>query len=181
MLPYVKSLPYVLPSISTHNFGNEEDIASWDRARARQLTGGGLPASPFRLRGGFTIPPWPRFPRPPYNAGRPDFPGPVSSLGLSSMGLPSLAGVEALVHIHPVVRGLPIASFHYRVGFAPALCLAAALLDPTANCPHSLCPMSVFPPTGGDVYAVSCEDITPRSSLLRTHSPIPSGSSFLRP
>ena|ERR1039458_4389217 len=30
---------------------------SWDRARARQLTGGGLPASPFRLRGGFTIPP----------------------------------------------------------------------------------------------------------------------------
>jgi len=28
MLPYVKSLPYVLPSISTHNFGNEEDIAT---------------------------------------------------------------------------------------------------------------------------------------------------------
>ncbi len=44
--------------------------------RAR-LSGGGLPASPFRLRGGFTIPPWPRFPRPPYNAGLPDFPGPV--------------------------------------------------------------------------------------------------------
>jgi beta-mannosidase len=28
MLPYVKLLPYVLPSISTHNFGNEEDIAT---------------------------------------------------------------------------------------------------------------------------------------------------------
>jgi len=28
MLPYVKGLPYVLPSISTHNFGNEEDIAT---------------------------------------------------------------------------------------------------------------------------------------------------------
>jgi len=28
MLPYVKSLPYVLPSISTHNYGNEEDIAT---------------------------------------------------------------------------------------------------------------------------------------------------------
>jgi beta-mannosidase len=28
MLPYVKSLPYVLPSISTHNFGNEEHIAT---------------------------------------------------------------------------------------------------------------------------------------------------------
>src|SRR5258708_38320657 len=64
------------------------------------------------------------------------------------MGLPSLAGVEALVHIHPVVRGLPIASFHCRVGFAPALCLAAALLDGTAKCPESLCPMSVFPHWG---------------------------------
>jgi beta-mannosidase len=28
MLPYVKSLPYVLPSISTGNYGNEEDIAT---------------------------------------------------------------------------------------------------------------------------------------------------------
>jgi beta-mannosidase len=28
LLPYVKSLPYVLPSISSHNFGNEEDIAT---------------------------------------------------------------------------------------------------------------------------------------------------------
>ena len=52
-------------------------LLRWDRTRARRLAGGGLPASPFRLRGGFTIPPWPRFPRPPYNAGLPDFPGPV--------------------------------------------------------------------------------------------------------
>ena len=28
MLPYVKSLPYVLPSISTNNYGNEENIAT---------------------------------------------------------------------------------------------------------------------------------------------------------
>ena len=28
MIPYVKSLPYILPSISTHNFGNEENIAT---------------------------------------------------------------------------------------------------------------------------------------------------------
>ncbi len=28
MLPYVKSLPYVLPSISSHNYGNEENIAT---------------------------------------------------------------------------------------------------------------------------------------------------------
>jgi len=28
MLPYARSLPYVLPSISTHNYGNEENIAT---------------------------------------------------------------------------------------------------------------------------------------------------------
>ncbi len=28
MLPYAKSLPYILPSISTHNYGNEENIAT---------------------------------------------------------------------------------------------------------------------------------------------------------
>jgi beta-mannosidase len=28
MIPYVKSLPYMLPSISTHNYGNEENIAT---------------------------------------------------------------------------------------------------------------------------------------------------------
>jgi beta-mannosidase len=28
MIPYVKALPYILPSISTHNAGNEEDIAT---------------------------------------------------------------------------------------------------------------------------------------------------------
>src|SRR5271154_2702670 len=28
MIPYVKTLPYILPSISTHNFGNEENIAT---------------------------------------------------------------------------------------------------------------------------------------------------------
>src|ERR1019366_3638075 len=97
------------------------------------------------------------------------------------MGLPILAGLKRWFAFAGDCRGLPIASFHCRVGFAPALCLTAALLDGTAKCPESLCPMAVLPPHWGDVYAVSCEDITPRSSLLRTHSPIPSGSSFLRP
>src|SRR5712692_1673092 len=70
------------------------------------------------------------------------------------MGLPSLAGVEALVHIHPVVRGLPIASFHCSVGFTPALCLAATLLDGTAKCPESLCPMLVFPTSGRRIHCL---------------------------
>ncbi len=52
--------------------------------------GGGLPSPLFRLRIGFSFPPWLRFRRPPYNPVRPDFPGTVRNLGLSSMGLPSL-------------------------------------------------------------------------------------------
>ncbi len=49
----------------------------WDRSRARSAVGGGLPLLLFRWQGGFTIPPWRRFPKPPYNAGRPNFSGPV--------------------------------------------------------------------------------------------------------
>ena len=40
--------------------------------------------------------------------------------------------------------------------------------------------VSALPPSGRRALA-SCEDITPRSSLLRTHSPIPFGSPPLRP
>lgn len=56
-------------------------LLRWDRSRARPAVGGGFPLLLFRLQGGFTIPPWRRFPKPPYNAGRPNFSGPVSSLG----------------------------------------------------------------------------------------------------
>jgi hypothetical protein len=36
-----------------------------DRSRARATVGGGFPAPPFRLRGGFTFPPWSTFPEAP--------------------------------------------------------------------------------------------------------------------
>jgi hypothetical protein len=52
-------------------------LLRWDRTRARQLVGEGLPFLPFRLQGGFTIPPWLRFAKPPYNSGQPNFSGPV--------------------------------------------------------------------------------------------------------
>jgi hypothetical protein len=38
---------------------------SWNRVRARRLSGGWLPVSLFRLRGGFTTLRWSRFPRRP--------------------------------------------------------------------------------------------------------------------
>jgi hypothetical protein len=83
-----------------------------------------------------------------------------------------LGGVEALVRLRPDFCGLPIASFHCRVGFAPALCLTAALLDGTARCPESLCPMAVLPPLGRRVHR-----------LLRGHysSVIAPADSFANP
>ena len=45
----------------------------------------------------------------------------------------------------------------------------------TAKCPESLCPMLALPSSGSRATD-SSEDITPRSSLLQTHSPILHGS-----
>ena len=42
----------------------------WDRTRARQPVGEGLPYLPFRLQGGFTIPPWLRYTTPIMPDGR---------------------------------------------------------------------------------------------------------------
>jgi hypothetical protein len=37
----------------------------WDRSRARPAVGGGVPFLLFRLRDGFTVPPWLTFPEAP--------------------------------------------------------------------------------------------------------------------
>src|SRR5262249_21150178 len=50
-----------------------------DRAGARRRCRG-FPAPPFRLRSGFPVQPWPRFPRPPCDPGWSDFPNPVLTL-----------------------------------------------------------------------------------------------------
>ena len=42
------------------------------------------------MRGGISFPPWPRFRRPPYNPGRPDFPWSGLKPWLSSVSLPIL-------------------------------------------------------------------------------------------
>src|SRR5215469_9557437 len=49
-----------------------------------------------------------------------------------------------------------------------------------AKCPESLRPMAGVTPHGGDVASVSSENITPPSSLLRTHSPVAAASPLLR-
>jgi hypothetical protein len=49
----------------------------WDRDRARPAVGEGFPVLLFRLQAGSQSHHGGRFSKPPYNAGRPDFPGPV--------------------------------------------------------------------------------------------------------
>ena len=51
--------------------------------------------------------------------------------------------------------------------------------EETAKCPEPLCPTSVLPPLGRR-DAISSEGVTPPSSLLRAHVPLPLGSLLLR-
>jgi hypothetical protein len=124
---------------------NTRPARCWDRARARRLSGGGLPASPFRLRGGFTIPPSSRFPRPPYNPGQPVFPGPVRNLGLSSMGLPSLARLKRWFVYASTSVVCPQPRSTSCVGLWPVLCPAPALPmePPSVQSPFAQCRISL--------------------------------------
>src|SRR5262245_66593004 len=70
-----------------------------DRAGARRRLGGGFPAPPFRLRSGFTVPPWPRFPRPPCDPGWSDFPNPVLTLAVAHKTFPIAAEFKCSVHV----------------------------------------------------------------------------------
>src|SRR5262249_47408737 len=60
-------------------------------------------------------------------AGRPDFPGPVGSLGLSMVSLPIRDKGQALVRIRPNTHGLLTTSCHLLRRLFTALCPGTAL------------------------------------------------------
>ena len=157
---------------------NTRPARCWDRARARRLSGGGLPAPPFRLRGGFTIPPVSRFPRPPYNPGQPVFPGPVRNLGLSSVGLPSLARLKRWFACTSTSVVCPPPRSISCVGSWPVLCPATALPmePPSVQSPFAQCRNYLH---WGDVPRLLRGRYS--SVIARTHAPIPSGSPQLQP
>src|SRR5215467_9785265 len=64
------------------------------------------------------------FPEAPLSCGRPDFPGPVGSLGLSMVSLPLRDEGQALVRIRPNTHGWLTSSCHSYVGL-PRLCVRA--------------------------------------------------------
>ncbi len=79
----------------------------------------------------------------------------------------------------------------FRPWFAPGLVSRPALAlrrfyqaghptdEETAKCPEPLCPTLVLSPLGRHTY-ISSEGVTPRSSLIRAHVPLPLGSLLLR-
>ena len=78
----------------------------------RATVGGELPIAPFRLRGGFLVPPWFTFPQAPLRSRTVGFPESGSELGLSPGSLPRNGEAQVLAHIHPA-----------RCAFAPGLAL----------------------------------------------------------
>jgi hypothetical protein len=80
----------------------------------------------------------------------------------------------------PSFPGLPTASSPCQHGHCAGFIKPATpLTRETAKCPEPLCPTSVLPPLGRRL-TISSEGVTPRSSLLRAHVPLPLGSLFLR-
>src|SRR6516225_2960601 len=80
----------------------------------------------------------------------------------------------------PSSLGLTTASTHLLAyGFGSVLCPTPVLTvgPPSAQSPFAPCGCD---PHGGDVASVSSEDVTPPSSLLRTHSPVAAASPLLR-
>ena len=110
--------------------------------------GGGLPSSLFRLRGGFTFPPWLRFRRPPNNPGRPVFPRSGSEswphffLGSSH----AQRGLSADSHTPRLLLVCPGPSSISRIRLIAGSVSGHLRIDETTEYPESLCPMSVLPP-----------------------------------
>jgi hypothetical protein len=107
-------------------------------------------------------------------------PGPVGSLGLSRVSLPIRTEAQALVRIRP-----KHARFAHLFVSSPASAYPGSVSERRATQWHHQVPRVPLPDIGvtfiREACIASCEDITPRSWLLRTHAPIPLGSPLLQP
>ena len=81
------------------------------------------------MSGGFTVPPWPRFQRPPYDPGRSVFPSPVLTLAFPLWACPRRSGSSADSHTPQHARGLPKGS---------PLCSARATTRPCVRTRHAI-------------------------------------------
>ncbi len=117
-----------------------------DRNRARAPVGGGFPASPFRLRGGFPVPPWATFPGAPLRSRTVGFPESGSDLGCPPRAFPVTAGLKCWHTYTPIVHGLPTGSPLLRGSVHPSS--VSGVRPGAAQCPEPLRPTRVLPSSG---------------------------------
>ena len=125
------------------------------RALARAPVGGGFPVSPFRLRGGFTIPPWTTFPAA--------LPG-IPYVGLSPVRLQAPGTVK--FSMEPSRPGLRVKSdpdMHHNT--TPVCSSLRNRVDPTASPPRCAVPGSSATPPGPRGPRSSGVLLSPPSSL----------------
>jgi len=157
------------------------EILGWDRDRARLAVGEGFPFPLFRLRNGFTVSPWRTFLDAPLKSWTARFPGSSSKPWLSSVDLPM------------AWRGLNAGSC---TPLPLLVCLQPRLLEPSSACRRfyqagrlddrgdrqvSRAPLPNSGVTSvGETWSVSWEGVTPPSSLVLAHAPLPLSSLLLR-
>ena len=109
-----------------------------------------------------------RFRKPPYDPGRRDFPGPVLTLAFLRGPSQSRGEAQALTYVHPACAGLPTSSSLLFQQPCPGSVSGGHL--GTAKCPEPLC-CTTGVTFVQETSSVSSRDVTPTSSLLRTHAP----------
>ena len=142
------------------------------------LLGRGFPFLLFRLLDGFTVPPWLTFPKP-YNPGRPDFRVRFETLAFFRRSSQVWRGLNAGPYTPP--------PFWFASSLAPWPVVALRRFyqagrhtaKEAAKCPEPLAQLRCYL-RWGDVSVISSEGVTPPSSLLRAHVPLPLGSLLLR-
>jgi len=122
------------------------------------------------LRSGFTVPPWPRFPRPPCDPGWSDFPNPVLTLAVAHKTFPIAAEFKCSVHVQSATPPVCFVGwFTCEDRFTPG---SVSENHPgTAKCPEPLCLKTVFRLSERCLSCTFSEGVTPPSSLLRAHAP----------
>ncbi len=152
----------------------------WDRDRARPAVGEGSPVLLFRLQGGFTVSPWRTFLDAPLKSRTARFPGSGSKHRLSSVGLPKAwRGLNAGSCTPPPLPVCPQPRL-----LEPSSAWVPVLSSRPPRRPRRP-PMSRAPSPNsgvtsvGETFTVSWERVTPPSSLILAHAPLPLGSLLL--
>ena len=156
--------------------------AGRDRNRPRLAVGEGFPFPLFRLRDGFTVSPWRTFADAPLKSRTARFPGSGSKHWRITVGLPKAwRGLNAGSYPPP-----PVLVCRQPRLLEPSSAYVPVLSSrpprrPSAGRQVSRAPLPNSGVTSvGETWSASWEGVTPPSSLVLAHAPLPLGSPLLR-